>query len=93
MTPVVHLDLQIYPRIFEKIRNDPNTIIRGFGEDDSRKSKKSRDTVTLIYTSLIYIVQRSFDYKSGDQRIPSSTIPQNRNPEPEICKSFKKPRN
>ena len=35
LTPVVHLDLQISPRIFEKIRNDPNVIIRGLGEGDS----------------------------------------------------------
>ncbi len=34
-TPVVHLDLQISPRIFEKIRNDPYVIIRGLGEGDS----------------------------------------------------------
>ncbi len=35
LTPVVHLDLRISPRIFEKIRNDPNVIIRGLGEGDS----------------------------------------------------------
>jgi hypothetical protein len=35
LTPVVHLDLRISPLIFEKIRNDPNVIIRGLGEDDS----------------------------------------------------------
>jgi hypothetical protein len=35
LTPVVHLDLRISPRIFEKIRNDPNAIIRGLGEGDS----------------------------------------------------------
>jgi hypothetical protein len=35
LTPVVQLDLQISPRIFEKIRNDPNIIIRGLGEGDS----------------------------------------------------------
>ncbi len=35
LTPVVHLDLQIYPRIFEKVRNDPNVIIRGLREGDS----------------------------------------------------------
>jgi hypothetical protein len=35
LTPVVHLDLRIYQRIFEKIRNDPNVIIRGLGEGDS----------------------------------------------------------
>ena len=35
LIPVVHLDLQISPRIFEKIQNDPNVIIRGLGEKDS----------------------------------------------------------
>jgi hypothetical protein len=35
LTPVVHLDLRISPRIFEKIRNDHNVIIRGLGECDS----------------------------------------------------------
>jgi hypothetical protein len=35
LTPVVHLDLRISPRNFEKIRNDPNVIIRGFGKGDS----------------------------------------------------------
>jgi hypothetical protein len=35
LTPVVHLDLRISPRIFEKIRNDPNVMIRGLGEGDS----------------------------------------------------------
>ncbi len=50
LPPMVHLDLRISPRIFEKIRNDPNVIIRGLGEGDSWKktfSKKSRDTVPL----------------------------------------------
>jgi hypothetical protein len=35
LIPVVHLDLRISPRIFEKIINDPNVIFRGFREDDS----------------------------------------------------------
>jgi hypothetical protein len=34
LTPVVHLDLRISPRIFEEIRRDPNVIIRGLGEGD-----------------------------------------------------------
>jgi hypothetical protein len=34
-TPVVHLDLRISLRIFEKIRNDPYVSIRGLGEGDS----------------------------------------------------------
>ncbi len=29
--PVVHIDLQISPRIFEKIRNDPDFIFSGLG--------------------------------------------------------------
>ncbi len=54
LIPVVHLDLQVSPRIFEKICDDSNAIIRGLGEDDSGKktrSNKSRDTVPL---SLLY---------------------------------------
>jgi hypothetical protein len=30
-TPVVQLELQISPPIFEKIRNGPNGILRGLG--------------------------------------------------------------
>ncbi len=36
-TPVVHLDL----------RNDPNVIIRGLGEGDSRKKPEAKNLVTL----------------------------------------------
>ncbi len=32
LTPVVHLDLRISPRIFEKILNGPNGILWGWGE-------------------------------------------------------------
>jgi hypothetical protein len=35
MPTVVHLDLQISPRFFEKIRNDPSVIFRGLGKGDS----------------------------------------------------------
>jgi hypothetical protein len=35
LTPVVHLDLRISPRIFEEIRNYPYVITRGLGEGDS----------------------------------------------------------
>jgi hypothetical protein len=35
LIPVVHLDLRISPRIFEKIRNDPNGILWGWGQTDS----------------------------------------------------------
>ncbi len=47
MTPVVHLDLRISPRNFEKIRNDPNVIIRGLGEGDSWKKPEAKNLVTL----------------------------------------------
>ncbi len=42
LPPVVHLELQISPRIFEKIRNGPTGILRGLGETDSWKNKKSK---------------------------------------------------
>ncbi len=35
LIPVVHLDLLISPRIFEKIQNSPNRILYGWGEGDS----------------------------------------------------------
>jgi hypothetical protein len=35
LTPVVHFDLRISPRIFEKIRNGPNGTLWGWGETDS----------------------------------------------------------
>ncbi len=43
LTPVANLELRISPRIFEKIRNDPNGILRGLGEPDSwKKNQKSK---------------------------------------------------
>jgi hypothetical protein len=41
------LELRISQRIFEKIRNDPNGIIRGLGETDSRKKLEAKNLVTL----------------------------------------------
>jgi hypothetical protein len=35
LTPVVHLDLRISPRIFEKIPNDPSVPFRDLEEGDS----------------------------------------------------------
>jgi hypothetical protein len=42
LTPVANLELRISPRIFEKIRNGPNGIIRGLGDTDSRKKQKQK---------------------------------------------------
>jgi hypothetical protein len=36
LTLVVHLNLQISPRILKKIQNDPTVMFRGLGEDDKK---------------------------------------------------------
>jgi hypothetical protein len=46
-TPVVHLELRISPRIFEKIRNGPKGLLRGLGETDSWK--RVENLVTLSF--------------------------------------------
>ncbi len=62
LIPVGHLDLQISPRILEKIRNDPNAIIRGFGEDDSQKNQEQKacDTISLREGGLARLIGSSF---------------------------------
>jgi hypothetical protein len=47
LTPVANLELRISPRVFEKIRNGSNGIIRGLGETDSRKKPEAKNLVTL----------------------------------------------
>jgi hypothetical protein len=47
MTPVVHLELSISLRIFEKIQNDSNGIFRGLGETDSCKKPEVENLVAL----------------------------------------------
>ncbi len=47
LIPVVHLDLRISPRIFEKIWNSPNGILWGWGETDSWKKPEAKNLVTL----------------------------------------------
>ncbi len=44
---MVHLDLRLSPRIFEKIRNGPNAILWGWGETDSSKKPEAKNLVTL----------------------------------------------
>jgi hypothetical protein len=46
--PLVHIELRIYPRIFENIRNDPHGILRARGKLIHTKNRKSRDTVPFI---------------------------------------------
>jgi hypothetical protein len=49
LTPVVHLEPRKFPRIFEKIRNDRNGILRCLGEliHEKTRSQKSPGTVPL----------------------------------------------
>ncbi len=49
---VGHLDLQISPRIFEKIRNSPNGILRDLGETDSWKKQEVENLVTQSHQAL-----------------------------------------
>jgi hypothetical protein len=46
-TPMVLPELRISPRIFEKIRNGPNGILRGLGENDSCKKPEVENLVAL----------------------------------------------
>jgi hypothetical protein len=48
LTPVVHLELRISPRIFEKNRNCTNGILRGcWGKLIHEKNQKCENLVTL----------------------------------------------
>jgi hypothetical protein len=47
LTPVANLELRISPRIFEKIRNDPNGLVRGMGETILWKKTEVENLVTL----------------------------------------------
>ncbi len=44
---LVHLELRISPRIFEKIRNGSFGILRGLGETDSCKKTEVENLVAL----------------------------------------------
>jgi hypothetical protein len=64
LTPEANLELRIYPRIFEKIQNGPNGIIRSLGETDSRKKnqkQKPRDTVPLNSHPISVVYPQYFD--------------------------------
>ncbi len=40
MTPVVHFEMRISPRISDKIRYGPNGVLRGLGKTESWKNQK-----------------------------------------------------
>ncbi len=55
LTPVANLELRISPRIFKKILNSPNGIIRGLGETGSRKKPEAKNLVTLsLFNGTVY---------------------------------------
>ncbi len=63
---MVHLELRISPWIFEKIRNCPNDILRGWGKlmQEKNRSRKSRGTILLSnvrrppsFASTVYVLQ------------------------------------
>jgi hypothetical protein len=42
LIPVVHIDLRISPRIFEKILNDPDAMFRAWGKVIREKNLKQK---------------------------------------------------
>ncbi len=46
-TGVVHIELQISPRFFEKKLNDPNVIFRARGKMIQEKNPEAKNLVTL----------------------------------------------
>ncbi len=65
-TLVANLELRISPRIFEKILNIPNGIIRASGKliHEKTRSQKSRDTVPLIASHLSKVSLTFYPYIS-----------------------------
>ncbi len=66
---VKHLDLQISPRIFEKIRNALMLFSGAWGKmiHEKTRSKKSLDTVPLIAT--LYLLESIGCFSWGKQAI------------------------
>jgi hypothetical protein len=46
LTPLTNIHSRLSPRIFEKIRNDPNGILRGPGDTDLRKKPEVENLVS-----------------------------------------------
>ncbi len=62
-TPVVHLEPWISPRIFEKVRNGRNGILRCLGETDSWKKPEVENLVTLSLSILKRIhIKTEFEF-------------------------------
>ncbi len=67
LPPVVHLDLRISPRIFEKIRNYPNVTFRGSGEDDDLNHALCQ-RYHICLTCLQCVAKKSFYCGGGGRR-------------------------
>ncbi len=55
-TPVVHFELPISPRIFEKIQNGLNRILRALGETDSCKNSEVKNLLTLSLSGMNFFL-------------------------------------
>ncbi len=64
MAPAVHLELWIFPQIFEKIQNGPkrDNLLRGLGETIHEKTwnQKSHGTVPLNFILHVQIEQQNW---------------------------------
>ena len=77
-TPVVNLELWISPRIFIKIRNGSNGILRGLGKliHEKNRSRKSRDTVSLKhYTIFVKYFLSNLFWTVSWESISTITVP------------------
>jgi hypothetical protein len=65
---VVHLELRISRRIFEKIQNGPNGIIRGLGETDPCRKTEVENLVALsLYRDTIRVLRSYlFSFETGE---------------------------
>jgi hypothetical protein len=62
MTPVVHLELQISPQVFEKMRNGPNGILKGLEETDVKKTRSRKFCGTVPLIILFSVIKNVFLY-------------------------------
>jgi hypothetical protein len=69
LIPVVHLDLQISPQIFEKIRNSHNGILWGWGKL-KKPEAKNRDPVPLMFIFIKKIkLLHTYRQRTGEHHI------------------------
>ncbi len=71
LIPVVHLDLRISPRIFEKIRTGPNGILWGWGETDSWKKLAAKNSWTCPFKTTAKKRGRLQMYFLWDRTVPT----------------------